>query len=179
MAAWSAGWRASREPVLAYNLGTAAHQLGRLPEAVLWYRRAQAALPGDPWVRDNLELARRALGPVATPAPGPLALLAARRGLLRWGGVGLAWAALPLALLRGRAARRSLGAAVLLAAAAYGAGAYLGRAGPHAAVLLEDCGEGLAAGAEVWVAAAAGGYRVLGAPAELRCPAVTVGRVAP
>lgn len=47
---------------LAYNAGTCAMQLGRLPEALLWYRRAEAIAPGDPWLRDNLALARRALG---------------------------------------------------------------------------------------------------------------------
>ena len=30
-------------PTLLYNLGTALHHLDRLPEAVLWYRRAAAA----------------------------------------------------------------------------------------------------------------------------------------
>ncbi len=179
MAAWAAGWRAAREPVLAYNLGAAAQQLGRQPEAVLWYRRAQAALPADPWVRDNLALARRSLGPAPAPAPGPLALLAARRDLLRWCGVGLAWAALPLALLRGRAGRWGLGAAACLAALAFGTGTYLDFAGPHAAVLLADCGEELPAGAEVWVSSAGGGYRVLGAPPDLRCPEATVGLVSP
>jgi tetratricopeptide (TPR) repeat protein len=179
IAAYAAGWRVSREPALAYNLGTAAHQLGRLPEAVLWYRRAAVALPADPWLRDNLALARQALGPPAVPAPGPRALLAAQRDRLRWAGVALVWAALPLALLRGRAARRGFALAALLGAAAFATGTWLAYAGPQPAVLLDDCAPELPAGAEVWVEPAGDGFRVLGAPGDRRCPAGTVGRVTP
>jgi hypothetical protein len=178
MAAYAAGWRASRAPVLAYNLGATAHQLGRLPEALLWYRRAAEALPGDLWLRDNLALARRALGPPPAPPPGPWALLAAQRDRLRWAGVGLAWTALPLALLRRRAARGAAAAAGALAVAAFVLGSWLAAAGPQAAVLVDDCGE-LAPGAEIWVRPADGGFRVLGAPAVLRCAASAVGRVGP
>ncbi len=179
IAAYAAGWRVSRQPVLAYNLGAAAHQLGRLPEAVLWYRRAAEALPADPWLRDNLALARRALGPPVVPAPGPWALLAPQRDRLRWGGVVLAWAALPLAVLRARWARWGLATVALLAAVAFAAGTWLARAGPQPAVLLADCGPELAAGSEVWVRPAGRAFAVLGAPADLRCPPAAVGRVTP
>ena len=51
---------AAPHPTLLYNLGTALHHLDRLPEAILWYRRA--AESDDLWLKDNLLLARRSLG---------------------------------------------------------------------------------------------------------------------
>lgn len=179
MVAYAPGWQAAREPALAYNLGTTAHHLGRLPEAVLWYRRAAVDLPDDPWLRDNMALARRTLGPPTAPAPGPLAIAAAHRDLLRWAGVALAWAALPLALVRRRAARWGLAAAALFAWIVFAAGSLLAIAGPRPAVLLADCGQELVAGSEVWVTPAGGGFRVLGTPVDFRCPAAAVGLVEP
>ncbi|HEX5758046.1 MAG TPA: hypothetical protein VF121_02530 [Thermoanaerobaculia bacterium] len=175
--AYFAGWRGTRDPVLAYNLGTAAHRLGRLPEAVLWYRRAEDGLGGDPWLRDNLALARQALGPPGVPAAGPLALLAERRDLLRWSGAALAWVALPLGWWRRRAARWALGGVAVLACAAFAGGTLLALRGPSPAVLLEECGESLAAGSEVWVLPERGGWRVLGAPGGLLCPGAAVAPV--
>ncbi|HEX9669706.1 MAG TPA: hypothetical protein VGC93_09500 [Thermoanaerobaculia bacterium] len=177
MSAYEAGWRGTRDPVLAYNLGTAAHRLGRLPKAVLWYRRAEGGLGGDPWLRDNLAAARQALGGPAVPAPGPLAFLAAWREHLRWVGAGLAWVALPLAWVRWRGARWGLVAVGLLAVALFAGGTMLALRGPFPAVLLEPCGESLAAGSEVWVVPSVGGDRVLGAPGGLVCPAGAVGQV--
>src|SRR5262245_59538298 len=58
MEAYAAGYDGA-DPLLAYNLGTTAHHLDRLPEALLWYRRAIASDSGgagNPWLRDNLRL---------------------------------------------------------------------------------------------------------------------------
>jgi hypothetical protein len=176
MEKYAAGWRVTGDPVLAYNLGTTAQRLGRLPEAVLWYRRAEGGLGGDPWLRDNLAAARGALG-MGVPAPGPLALLAEWREVMRWMGVGLAWVAVPLAWGRGRVARWGVVGVGLLAVALFAGGTLLGVRGPFPAVLLERCGKSLAAGSEVWVVPSVGGYRVLGGPEGLVCPAGAVGQV--
>jgi tetratricopeptide (TPR) repeat protein len=174
---------------LAYNAGTCALRLGRLPEALLWYRRAQAANPDDPWLRDNLALTRRALG---DPPEAPLsagAWLDRRRGLAV-AGVALAWGALAVLILGRRGGvHRLLPLLALLACAAFAAGTLLGRFGPRAAVLLAACpAEGglpaLPPGTEVWVRpAAGGGWRIVGQTvghrSGLRCPAEAVGLVAP
>ncbi len=178
MGAYAAGWKVTGDPVLAYNLGTTAQRLGRLPEAVLWYRRAEGGLGGDPWLRDNLAAARQALGGAAVPA-GPLAVLAEWREAMTWAGVALAWVAVPLAWGRGRGrgARWGVVGVGLLAVALFAGGTVLALRGPFPAVLLEACGESLTAGSEVWVVPSVGGDRVLGAPGGLVCPAGAVGQV--
>ncbi len=154
------------DPVLAYNLATALHRLGRLPEAVLWYRRAARLLGSDPWLSENLERARAAL---ASPRLGPPPLLAPlllHPWLLPAGAALAAWAALLVqaASLRRRRAfpspsRPSRGGRAATAAAAglLLAGALLWvthlalpRLGPRPAVLLAPCGDALPAGSEVW-----------------------------
>ena len=177
--AYAAGWNGPPDPVLAYNLGATAHHLGRMPEAVLWYRRAEAASLDEPWLRENLGIARRALG---VPPEGPRSAwdLWARSG--RWlalSGVVLAWAALALLL-----ARRRVAPVALLAGLTFASGIVLSLRGPQAAVLLEDCpaeAPGLAAGSEVWVTPAGDGtWRVLGGvggPSGLLCPGPAVGLV--
>ncbi len=176
LGAYEAGWRVTGDPVLAYNLGTTAQRLGRLPEAVLWYRRAEGGLGGDPWLRDNLAAARQALGGAAVPA-GPMALLAEWREQMKWAGLALAWVAVPLAWVRGRGARWGVVGVGLLAVLLFAGGTVLELRGPFPAVLLEPCGESLAAGGEVWVVPSVGGDRVLGAPGGLVCPAGAVGQV--
>jgi tetratricopeptide (TPR) repeat protein len=166
--------------VLAYNAGTCALRLGRLPEALLWFRRAEAADPNDPWLRDNLALTRRALG---EPPEDPLgrAWHAGRRWLVPTG-VALAWVMLALLLPRRRIARSLVAATALLACAAFAAGLLLDTQGPREAVLLAACskaGDGLPAGREVWVLAGAEGWRVLGQDRELLCPRAAVGLVEP
>jgi hypothetical protein len=185
--AYTAGWDGS-DPVLAYNLGTTAHHLGRLPEALLWYRRAEAGLAGDPWLRDNLRLARaqlRAEGRTAAPhGPASWAFwMESRPGLLA-AGVILAWGALLLLLLPLRPAlrRRTFGPAALLSCLAFGAGLLLPRIGPRPAVLLQDCTDRrgtLPSGSEVWVTSAADReWHVLdGREEALRCPAGGIGLV--
>jgi tetratricopeptide (TPR) repeat protein len=180
--AYAAGIDPARpDPLLAYNLGTTAHHLDRLPEAVLWYRRAAAGSPPDAWLADNLALARRDLGTRPTRPPLAAALRAHHRGFAL-AGVVLAWAALPLMLARRTPGRgpgwRWAGAVLaLLACAAFGAGRLAAVRGPRPAVLLARCGA-LAAGSEVWVdAAPAGGWRVSSGRAV--CPAAGVGLVEP
>jgi tetratricopeptide (TPR) repeat protein len=166
------------DPLLAYNLGTTAHHLGRLPEALLWYRRAQAAAHDDPWLQENLDLLRRSLG--AGEGPAPLWAYGAKAG--RWlamAGVVLAWVALALLALGRR--RGLLAAVALLACAAFAGGFLLDRKGPRAGVLLETCPAGkggLPAGTEVVVLPDGAGFRVLG-HAGLRCPAERIGLVEP
>lgn len=183
--AYARGYAGDGSPadgVLAYNAGTCALRLGRLPEALLWYRRAEAVTPGDPWLRDNLEIARQALGfqPAGEPAWG--AWLAQRRGLVL-AGVALAWATALLLAFGRRFPAGLLALLALLSCAAFAAGTLLDRFGPRAAVLLAACparGSGLPAGSEIWVRPAGpGGWHVLGECRELRCPAAAVGLVEP
>jgi tetratricopeptide (TPR) repeat protein len=198
---------ADPDPLLAYNLATTAHHLDRLPEAVLWYRRAAAVLPPDAWLAENLALARRALGTDAPAAARPLlAVLGEHRHRLSVAGVVLAWAVLPLLIAGSRQGSRrrfrawmaAAAAVAVLAATCFAAGQLPGRLGPRAAVLLAPC-NGLPAGSEVWVRAVGGsgdgdggGWRVTGAPAQIdqidqidqsgrsgpACPSEAVGLVA-
>lgn len=183
LAIYAGAWGRSRrlDPLLAYNLGATAQHLGRLPEAILWYRRAELAQPDDGWLRENLALARdavRSQGAVSEPvAPG---LLAHRQAFLI-GGTLLAWGCLPLLLVPPRQRGAALLAGALLAGSTFGLGVALGHYGPKAAVLLRSCagksGEELPAGSEVWVQAAPGGtWRVAGR-GQLLCPASAVALV--
>jgi tetratricopeptide (TPR) repeat protein len=168
------------DPLLAYNLGTTAHHLGRLPEALLWYRRAEATAHGDPWLEDNLKILERSLG-VADGPPSAWGVWASAGGWLSMTGVVLSWAALAL-LAAGRLARRGLLVSVaLLSLAAFGSGWLLNRKGPRPAVLLESCPtgtDGLPAGTEILVLPDGQGFRVLGQN-DLRCPEEGVGLVKP
>lgn len=161
--------------VLAYNAGTCALRLGRLPEALLWYRRAETAIPGDSWLRDNLAHTRHALGSDPAEEESP----AVRGRPLALAGVALAWAALLLVLLARHPSRGLLALLALLACTAFAAGMLPGRFGPRAAVLLLPCG-GLPAGSEVRVRPLdGGGWRIVGEGERLRCPAEGVGLVGP
>lgn len=198
MAAYAAGYDGAN-PLLAYNLGTAAHHLERLPEALLWYRRAMTGGPGGsayaahPWLQDNLELVREQLRDQRQAGEAPDETAAAawsfwmeHRDQLLWTGILLAWAALPAVLLprRPRTRRIALTAAAIAAGVPFAAGLLLDRGGPQAAVLLRDCGGPagrLPAGSEVWVFPAAPpdgrGWRVPGN--GLVCPDEAVGLVEP
>lgn len=136
-------------PTLAYNLGTALHQLGRLPEAILWYRRA--GQNADPWLADNLTLARRSLGSQSFGQPGPLGGLAQYLGPLAWVAVGLSWAAAALVWRRRLTAAVALGVAAL---AVLALGGFTLLRAPKEAVLVADCSTTsglLPAGSELWV----------------------------
>jgi tetratricopeptide (TPR) repeat protein len=191
--AYRAGWPAAggAGAALAYNLGTAYHRLGRLPEALLWYRRAAALAPSDPWVADNLGLARAELAAVRDPPPGFSGRLAAHPAAVPAVAVLLAWSALVLWLARARLvraapprgeplARHAWTVAALLALAVWATGAALAAWGPRPAVLLDPCGVGgeLAAGSEVWVVPAGdGAWAVAGHRTGAVCPASSLGLV--
>lgn len=188
MEAFAAGWDGS-DPVLAYNLGTTAHHLERLPEALLWYRRAEAVRGGDPWLEDNLELVRAELDASSTEVvshrmSGGWGFWMENRQRLALLGAVLAWGVLPALLLtRSPRARRAAVAAVAVLAGLPYLGAFLLDAlGPRGAVLLRDCpgpGGGLAAGSEVRVFPEPDGrWRVPeGGGSSLVCPAEAVGLV--
>jgi tetratricopeptide (TPR) repeat protein len=195
MEAYAAGYgRAAgydgADPLLAYNLGTVAHHLERLPEALLWYRRAMAGDPArtdHPWLRENLELVREQLhadGARNETAAAAWSFWMDHHHRLVWTGILLAWAALPAVLLprSARTRRVALTAVAIAAGAPFAAGLLLDRSGPQAAVLLQDCGEPadrLPAGSEIWVFPAAPpngrGWRIPGS--GLVCPDEAVGLV--
>lgn len=191
LAAYAAGWaggEAESDPLLAYNLGTTALHLGRLPEALLWYRRAEAASSAvDPWLRDNLEIVRRSLAPSREAALAWAAVLEGGRWLAV-GGVVLAWVTLGLLVLPRPAFRQPAAVVATLSCLAFLAGVALEARGPRAAVLLAACpGTDLTAGSEVWVLEEDGAWRVLGNRGErgergkrnALCPARAVGLVDP
>lgn len=165
-------------PTLVYNLGTAYHHLGRLPEAILWYRRAGAS--DDPWLEENLALARRSLKNQRLPAAGLVGFMTRHGTALRWLGIVLAWAALA-ALAWPRLPLWGLGGLLLLCVGLYGTAVAADRWGPRPAVLLADCRTGageLPAGTEAWVRRLAdGSFGVDGA--EIVCPAETVELIFP
>ena len=176
---------ASPHPTLCYNLGTALHHLDRLPEAILWYRRAAGGgsprgggygsrLWGatDPWLEENLWLARRSLGNRIQPPGGTSSWLVANTGHARAAAIAIAWITLLLVVARAAIPLWPVIAAALLAVAVYGGAAAVERWGPQPAVILEDCvtgAAGLAAGTEVWGRPAPGGWRISG-PADATCP---------
>jgi hypothetical protein len=193
LAAYERGWRGdgSRADgvlagVLAYNAGTCALRLGRLPEALLWYRRAETAIPGDPWLRDNLAHTRQALG------DPPVEAVSFRGVRERWLpgrfpfaalGVALSWVALVLILLVRHPPRGLLAFAALLACGCFAAGMlFPERNGPNAAVLLAPCPAkgGLPAGSEVRVRPLdGGGWRIVGHGDSPSCPPEAVGLIGP
>ena len=149
------------DPVLAYNLATALQRLGRLPEAVLWYRRAARGLGDDPWLHDNLEQARAALAAPRIGPPPSFALVLLHPWLLPGAAALAAWSALVLQAraprpftgpgLRSKRRRTAAaGTLLVLGALLWVAHGLLPRIGPRPAVLLAPCGEALPAGSEVW-----------------------------
>ncbi len=151
IAAYRAGYSAyDPHPTLLYNLGTALHHLDRLPEAILWYRRAQVE---DSWRDENLWLARRTLGSQTLPPGSLVSRLSAYLSWLKVMAIAVAWIALLVILLRPRLPGWSLGVAILLSLSFYALAAFTESFGPREVVLLEDClsdqGE-LPAGTEAW-----------------------------
>lgn len=138
---------------LHYNLGRTDQALGAQPQAVLWYRRALALAPEDPWALDNLENLRSDLGVPEPDAGRPLAALFAADAWSGWfAALGLC-AVLASRWLRGRPRRWTL---VVTAASLLGGHlAIQGAAAvaPVEAVLMTACkgADGdLPAGSEVW-----------------------------
>jgi hypothetical protein len=169
-----------------------AHRLGHLPEAVLWYRRAAAEMPHDQPLRENLELARRDLESLGVPPadpPGAWAFWLDHRRSLILAGIALAWAALPLLVLRPGLRLQVLMPVAALSCLSFTAGMVVPRLAPRPAVLLQPCPTAedtkapatpaLPAGSEVWVTSAsteAGTWSVVG-PQGLSCPENSVGLV--
>lgn len=175
---------AAVHPTLAYNLGSTLHQLGRLPEAILWYRRAageSAGAPGgDPWLEDNLLLARRTLGSQTAGHPDFWAELRKNAPLLNGAAIAVAWAGAALALFLPR--RRGLAAIGLAAGLGLFAVAWLSYSrGAREAVLLSDCATGagnLPAGSELWVVPEGAAYRIAGSR-DASCPAASLALIRP
>ena len=170
----------SPHPTLVYNLGTALHHLDRLPEAILWYRRGESS--DDPWLEENLWLARRTLGSQILPATGVISLVNRYAGWLRLAAIVCAWIALVVLWVSpwfGAAPRRGFAVSIfIIAGALYGTAAISGSLGSRPAVLLEDCATlagDLPAGTEVWVRRRAdGAWRIAASSEEAICPAQAV-----
>jgi len=179
--AYRAGYSASEpHPTLVYNLGTAYHHLGRLPEAILWYRRA----PGfdDPWLRENLLLARTTLGSQSLPPGGFLGALTRAASALRLTGAAVAWGTLILLIVRSRLPPWVVVVAALISGSLYATATAVDWWGPRPSVLLKDChtsaGE-LPAGTEVWVRRLPDEHWQVAAGSEVVCPAEAVALVFP
>ncbi|MDX1643315.1 MAG: hypothetical protein R3244_03045 [Thermoanaerobaculia bacterium] len=183
-AAYLEGWNAAApHPVLLYNLATTAHHLGRLPEAVLWYRRAAAVNPDDPWAKENLEQARAALGLEPYPPPGFAAHIAHHRTLVHSAAAALAWAGLLLWIVRPRRSVRLAAGLGMVALLVYGGAVLAARTAATAAVLLEDCSDAdadLPAGSEIWLVGASDeSYETVVHGTTVRCPASAVAPIHP
>ena len=169
---------ASPHPTLVYNLGTVLHRLDRLPEAVLWYRRSPQS--EDPWLQENLWLARRSLGSQQIPG-GTFGALASQSDRLALAGIVIAWLFLFLVTFVDRLPRKLPAVVGLLALALYGIAFGLHRWGPRPAVLITDCassGVELPAGTEAWVQPAGDDWQIAGASHAV-CPGASVGLVSP
>ncbi len=179
--AYADGYQAdSAHPTLVYNLGTTLHHLDRLPEAILWYRRAGDS--DDAWLHDNLWLARRTLGSQRLHAGGIDGLLARHNRLLAYAGIVLAWVTLGLFLLGDRLTTWVWIIAAILAITCYGTSMAANRWASQPAVLMQDChseaGE-LPAGTEAWVRRQADGQWRVAADASPLCPPDSVALVSP
>ena len=180
--AYLEGYEASApHPVLSYNLGTTAHRLDRLPEAILWYRRAAAVNPGDPWLSDNLASARATLGLQPYPAPGLASAIARNTPALHYLAALVAWIGVAWWIARPRGRLRPTLILLALALTVYGVAVLADRSTPVGAVVTADCSGSsgdLPAGSEVWIARrgeetveiTAGGLR-------MQCPSETVSPV--
>ena len=170
---------AEPHPTLVYNLGTALHHLDRLPEAILWYRRAAGS--DDLWLKDNLMLARRSLGRQVLAPGGVLGRLGRQTDSLRLIAIVLAWVTAVAYIASRRAPVWLVAGLAGLAGLIYGGAAAVDYWGPRPAVILQDCvspaGE-LPAGTEAWVRPAADG-RWLISGSELTCPEETLELVWP
>lgn len=178
---YRAGYAPERpHPTLLYNLGTALHHLDRLPEAILWYRRA--AESDDPWLQENLWLARRSLGSQTLPPTGFLGWLSRNPRAPILAAVLVSWLTLLLVALRPRAAIWLAATGGILAVALLASRVAVEHWGLYPAVVLEDCSTELGdlpAGTEAWVRRGAeGGWIVSGAGAT-RCPADSLALVDP
>ncbi len=169
-----------RQPnlTLTYNLATALHHSERLPEAILWYRRAMS---DDPWVEENLWLARKSLGSQRLPLTGFRGWLVthgprAADALVAW-----VWlACLGAVVLPGNRLRPAVAAAGM-GTLLYLALAVAATRTPKAVVFLEDCETGsveLPAGTEAWAVRTQQGWEIASAENAV-CPESSLGLVNP
>jgi len=165
-------------PILAYNLGVTTHSLARLPEAILWYRRAAQSLEGDPWLQENLEQARRQLGTVPFPDPGFFGIRQTAAPTLLIAGLVLAWGAAVWLLARSDTPLWPVALVAVVSLLCFALGSRLPDAAPHPAVLLQDCaseGQVISAGSEIWVSEAPEGAWSPRAPRlAFDCPSQSV-----
>lgn len=180
---YSAGYRPGHR-LLAYNAGTTAHHLDRLPLALLWYRRAAREGDDDVWLRSNRALVREQLAAPRHAPPGPWELLTRLAPWLSLLGVTTAWAAWLVARRRTAPRPRHLPEGLLvLAGLLVATGWVLPRRAPHPLVLLAPCDDSegvLPAGTETWGRPAADHpdtYIVATPEGGYRCPATGVGEV--
>lgn len=181
---YTAGYRPGRR-LLAYNAGTTAHHLDRLPLALLWYRRAARESDDDAWLRANRELVREQLAAPRHPPPGSWATLLPAAPWLTWLGVACAWLGLLIAWRRWGSSRIARLPEIVLALAGLllAAGWMLPRRAPRPLVLTAPCDDAkgsLPAGAETWGRPAADdstAYELTTPDGPLRCPASGVGEV--
>lgn len=180
-AAYRAGYTPEEpHPTLLYNLGTALHHLDRLPEAVLWYRRAAGS--DDPWLQENLWLARRALGSQPLAPGGFLGWLTASRYAFYLAAIVVAWTGFLLLVAVPRLPPSAWAGIGALALTLFVTAVGTERWGPRPAVLLESCqtphGE-LPPGSEIWVRRLADGQWRLSGSSEAVCPASALETLAP
>ena len=174
----------SPHPTLLYNLATTLHHLDRLPEAILWYRRA--AESQDPWLEENLWLARRSLGSQTLPPAGLLGTLVGHTDLFRLTAIALAWLTFG-ALLFGRPSESGRTPWPLLVGAGFACLLYacalaIGHWGPRPAVLMTDCSTAvgdLPAGTEVWVTPSPGDAWQISGSSGAICPSESLELVIP
>ncbi len=138
---------------LYYNLGRVDQELGAGPQAVLWYRRALARAPEDPWALENLERLRRDLGLPEPNRQDPLALLHVALPWSTWFVAAGLWLVLGLRWGVGKPRGWMLAATAGVLVAGYLGLHVTARLGPVEAVLMSECqadGASLPAGSEVW-----------------------------
>lgn len=167
-------------PVLTYNLATTSHQLGQLPEAILWYRRAAAVNPGDPWLHENLAGARGELGLQPYPRPGLAGSISQHAQLLYYSAALLAWLGVGWWIWRPRSV--SGPATLMVLGVLLYAITWAGReTAPRAAVVIEQCSApagDLPAGSEVWIRQLVGErVQLTAGEAELDCPRSSIALV--
>lgn len=135
---------------------------------------------GDPWLQENLWLARRSLGSQVLPPGGLMGWLGDHTNSLRSVAIAIGWITL-LLVVAGRLHGWLLIAAGILAVSTYGGAASIDRWGPRPAVILQDCrtsAGALPAGTELWVRPTVAGWQVSGS-SNLTCPPEVVGLVFP
>lgn len=170
----------SPHPTLLYNLGTALHHLDRLPEAILWYRRAAGS--DDPWLQENLWLARRSLGSQTLAPAGALGWLSQNPRLPTLAAVVVSWVTLLFIILGPRGGIWPVVAGGLLTLGLLGAGAAVRHWGLQPAVMLQDCSTALGdlpAGTEAWVRRGTDGTWLVSGAGTAGCPDDSLALVAP